>query len=74
MLSGFDPKERKAIILFLAFLMLGVVYMVTHPEQFEMDQRGTLPQKNSRVEQYNDVDTNPPSPQNNVNNSYDTYN
>ncbi|MEE2715798.1 MAG: hypothetical protein VX610_00105 [SAR324 cluster bacterium] len=30
MLDNFDPKEKKAILVFIALLILGVVYVSTH--------------------------------------------
>ena len=30
MLDSFDPKEKKAILLFIALLVLGVIYLSTH--------------------------------------------
>ena len=30
MLDSFDPKEKKAILIFIALLLLGVVYFSTH--------------------------------------------
>ena len=30
MLDSFDPKEKKAILIFIALLLLGVVYLSTH--------------------------------------------
>ena len=30
MLNSFDPKEKKAILIFIALLLLGVVYLSTH--------------------------------------------
>ena len=48
MLDSFDPKEKKAILLFIALLILGAIYLSTHridwsPEssqrQLEVDRR-----------------------------------
>ena len=33
MLENFDPKEKKVIIIFLALLLLGLVYVGTHDLQ-----------------------------------------
>ncbi|MBF0277636.1 MAG: hypothetical protein HQM13_07600 [SAR324 cluster bacterium] len=30
MLNNFDPKEKKAMIIFFALLLLGIVYVYTH--------------------------------------------
>ena len=30
MLDSFDPKEKKAILLFIALLILGAIYLSTH--------------------------------------------
>lgn len=35
MLDNFDPKEKKAIILFVAFLLLAVAYVTTHELPWE---------------------------------------
>jgi hypothetical protein len=34
-MSDFHPKERKAIILFFAFLALGLAYLYTHDLSWE---------------------------------------
>jgi len=33
MLENFDPKEKKVILIFIALLILGVVYVRTHDLQ-----------------------------------------
>lgn len=38
MLNDFDPKERKAIIIFFALLLLGVVYVSTHELSWDNPQ------------------------------------
>ena len=35
MLDNFEPKEKKAIIIFVALLVLGLVYVGTHELQWE---------------------------------------
>ncbi len=35
MLDNFEPQEKKAIIIFIALLALGVVYLGTHELQWE---------------------------------------
>ena len=35
MLDNFEPKEKKAIIIFIALLALGLVYLGTHELQWE---------------------------------------
>ena len=35
MLDNFEPQEKKAIIIFIALLALGVVYVGTHELQWE---------------------------------------
>ena len=35
MLNNFEPKEKKAIIIFVALLALGLVYVGTHEIQWE---------------------------------------
>ena len=35
MLDNFDPQEKKAIIIFIALLALGLVYVGTHELQWE---------------------------------------
>ena len=48
MLDSFDPKEKKAILLFIALLILGAIYLSTHridwshdssQRQIEVDRR-----------------------------------
>ena len=34
MFQNFDPKEKKVIIIFIALLLLGLVYVGTHDLQF----------------------------------------
>tara|TARA_Y100001970_G_scaffold278420_1_gene384072 strand:+ start:113 stop:286 length:174 start_codon:yes stop_codon:yes gene_type:complete len=34
MLENFDPKEKKVILIFIALLILGLVYVGTHDIQF----------------------------------------
>ena len=46
MLDNFEPQEKKAIIIFIALLLLGLVYVGTHELQWEMPGEGfknTLP-------------------------------
>ncbi len=46
MLDNFDPKEKKAIIIFIALLTLGLVYVGTHEMQWEKPENSfenTLP-------------------------------
>ena len=46
MLDNFDPKEKKAIIIFIALLTLGLVYVGTHEMQWEKTENSfenTLP-------------------------------
>ena len=35
MLDNFEPQEKKAIIIFIALLVLGLVYVGTHQLQWE---------------------------------------
>ena len=35
MLDNFEPQEKKAIIIFIALLVLGLVYVGTHELQWE---------------------------------------
>ena len=35
MLNNFEPQEKKAIIIFIAILALGLVYLGTHELQWE---------------------------------------
>ena len=35
MLDNFEPQEKKAIIIFIALLLLGLVYVGTHEMHFE---------------------------------------
>jgi len=39
MLNNFEPKEKKAIIIFIALLLLGLVYVGTHEIQFGQSQQ-----------------------------------
>ena len=46
MLDNFEPQEKKAIIIFIALLALGLVYVGTHELQWEKPREGfknTLP-------------------------------
>ena len=46
MLDNFEPKEKKAIIIFIALLALGLVYLGTHELQWEKPRdsfNNTLP-------------------------------
>ena len=46
MLDNFEPQEKKAIIIFIALLALGLVYVGTHELQCEKPREGfknTLP-------------------------------
>ena len=38
MLDNFDPKEKKAIVIFFALLLLGIVYLSTHDLSWEQDR------------------------------------
>ena len=37
MLDSFDPKEKKAILLFIALLILGAIYLSTHRIDWSSD-------------------------------------
>jgi uncharacterized protein YpmS len=39
MLDDFDPKEKKAMLIFIALLLLGLVYVSTHNLSWETPQR-----------------------------------
>ena len=41
MLDNFEPQEKKAIIIFIALLLLGLVYVGTHELQWESLDRGS---------------------------------
>ena len=46
MLDNFEPQEKKVIIIFIALLILGLVYVGTHELNWEKPSRGienTLP-------------------------------
>ena len=46
MLDNFEPKEKKVIIIFIALLILGLVYVGTHELKWEKPSRSfenTLP-------------------------------
>ena len=46
MLDNFEPQEKKAIIVFIALLVLGLVYVATHELQWEKtgeNFKNTLP-------------------------------
>ena len=48
MLDNFEPKEKKAIIIFIALLALGLVYVGTHELRWEKpgeNFKNTLPVK-----------------------------
>ncbi|MBF0287556.1 MAG: hypothetical protein HQM14_07035 [SAR324 cluster bacterium] len=38
MLDNFDPKEKKAIIIFFALLLLAITYVSTHELPWEQEQ------------------------------------
>lgn len=38
MFDNFDPKEKKAILIFFALLLLGVVYLYTHELSWEQER------------------------------------
>jgi hypothetical protein len=38
MLDDFDPKEKKAMLIFIALLLLGLVYVSTHNLSWETPQ------------------------------------
>ena len=40
MLDNFEPQEKKAIIIFIALLALGLVYVGTHELQWEKPGEG----------------------------------
>ena len=49
MLDSFDPKEKKAILVFIACLILGAIYLSSNRDQrsspsFERQVEGRLPQ------------------------------
>ena len=49
MLDSFDPKEKKAILVFIACLILGAIYFSSNRDQrsstsFEREVEGRLPQ------------------------------
>jgi hypothetical protein len=39
MLDNFDPQEKKVILIFIALLLLGLVYVGTHDLQFGQQQQ-----------------------------------
>ena len=39
MLDNFDPQEKKVILIFIALLLLGLVYVGTHDMQFDPPQQ-----------------------------------
>ena len=39
MLDNFDPQEKKVILIFIALLLLGLVYVGTHDMQFSPPQQ-----------------------------------
>ena len=39
MLDNFDPQEKKVIIIFIALLLLGLVYVGTHDLQLGQPQK-----------------------------------
>jgi len=39
MLDNFDPQEKKVILIFIAVLLLGLVYVGTHDLQLGQQQR-----------------------------------
>ena len=39
MLDNFEPQERKTIIIFIALLLLGLVYVGTHELQWEQPRQ-----------------------------------
>ena len=39
MLDNFDPQEKKVILIFIALLLLGLVYVGTHDLQFGQPQQ-----------------------------------
>ena len=39
MLDNFDPQEKKVILIFIALLMLGLVYVGTHDLQLGQTQQ-----------------------------------
>jgi hypothetical protein len=50
MLNNFEPKEKKAIIIFVALLVLGLVYVGTHEQQWEKPSesfKNTIPVEES---------------------------
>ncbi len=38
MLDNFDPKEKKAMLIFFAFLLLAIAYVYTHELPWEQNQ------------------------------------
>ena len=43
MLDNFDPQEKKVILIFIALLLLGLVYVGTHDLQFGQPQQPYSP-------------------------------
>jgi hypothetical protein len=39
MLDNFDPKEKKVILIFIALLLLGLIYVGTHDLQLGQSQQ-----------------------------------
>lgn len=56
MLNSLDPKEKKAILLFFGFLILGVVYLTTHQrpreEPSEIESSKKIPEGSQRKYSY----------------------
>ena len=42
MLENFDPKEKKVIIIFIALLFLGLVYVGTHDLELGVQKQNNL--------------------------------
>ncbi len=49
MLDNFDPKEKKAIIIFFALLLLAIVYISTHELPWEQKQL-SYPENQSEID------------------------
>ena len=42
MFDSFDPKEKKVILLFVALLVLGVIYLSTHPVDWNTSESSRM--------------------------------
>ena len=50
MLDNFDPKEKKAILIFFALLLLAIVYIYTHELPWEQNQLQPLDEQQNSDE------------------------